>query len=121
MGHADGHLVHDAGRVGSVSGGPLGGHQVGYCAGGAQGGRCGVSVKVGLTGQVRCSQVRVDSAVAGAAVWEGIWRLCDGWSNIGLLPPGIHSALCGEVWRCLAEVQWLLLLESVDPQPLLPV
>lgn len=96
--HADGHLVHQAGRVAPVlhrvARRALRRHQVGHGAAGAQGGRRRVGVQVGLAGQVGgggggCRKVRMHVArVRGAVVVEGVRGLGgDGRGDVGLLPP----------------------------------
>lgn len=98
--HADRNLVDDAGGVcsvlDSVAGGALGSHQVGHGARGAESSRCSVRVEVRLRGEVSsCSrgQVGVDCTVAGAIVGEGIWRLSNRGSDVGLLPPVTPCAI----------------------------
>lgn len=97
---------------------------MGHGAGGAQGRRRGVGVEVRLGGEVGggggCSQVGVDSAVAGAVVREGVGSLGHGGSDIGLLPSVAPSAVRGDVLLSLTEIERLLLLE-VGAWPLLPV
>lgn len=100
--HAHGDLVDDAGWVGGVLHGvtrrALGGHQVGHGASGAQGGGRRVGVEVGLGGEVGGGgQVRVHGAVAGAVVWEGVWRLGHRGGDVGLLPSVAPRAICGDV------------------------
>lgn len=43
------------------------------------------------------SQVGVNSAMAGAAVWEGVWSLCHGGSDVGLLSTVTPSAVRSHV------------------------
>ena len=102
--HADGDLVDDAGGVGGVLHGvprrPLGGHQVRDGARGAQGGRGGVGVEVGLGGQVSSSsrgQVRMNRTVAGAIVRERVRGLSYRWSDVGLLSPVTPCAISRDV------------------------
>lgn len=75
---------------------PLGGHQVCDGAGGAQGGRGGVGVEVGLGGQVSSSsrgQVRMNRAMAGTIVRERVRGLSYRWSDVGLLSPVTPCAI----------------------------
>lgn len=62
---------------------------MGHGAGGAQSSGGCVGVEVGLAGEVRGSQVRVDIAgVGGAVVMEGVRGLSgDGGGDVGLLAP----------------------------------
>lgn len=71
---------------------------MGYSAGGAEGcGRC-ICVEVRLGGEVGSrSQVGVHSAVAGAAVREGVWSLRHRGSDVGLLSTVTSSAVRSHV------------------------
>ncbi|TNN39012.1 hypothetical protein EYF80_050819 [Liparis tanakae] len=121
--HADRDLVDDAGRVAPVLDGvarrALRRHQVGHGAGGAQGGGGRVGVEVGLAGQVRGGQVRVDVArVGGAVVMERVRRLSgDGGGDVGLLAPMAVSlsyhVLLGLEEEMTAGCQLLGCLDSI--------
>lgn len=78
---------------------------MGHGACGAQGGGCCVGVEVGLGGEVRrsSSQVGVHSAVARAAVREGVRSLSHGGRDVGLLPAVASGALRGDVLLSLQE------------------
>lgn len=67
-----------------------------------------------------CGQVGVNSAMAGAVVREGVWSLCHGRSDVGLLSTVTPSAVGSHVLLSLAEIEGLLLLE-VGARPLLTV
>ena len=86
---------------------------MGHGAGGAQSGGGCVGVEVGLAGEVRGGQVRVDIAsVGGAVVMEGVRRLSgDGGRDVGLLAPmtisiGYHMLLGLEQDDRQAECQF---------------
>lgn len=96
--------MDDAGGVGGVLHGvprrPLGGHQVCDGARGAQGGRGGVCVEVGLGGQVSSSsrgQVRMNCTMAGTIVRERVRGLSYRWSDVGLLSPMTPCAIGRDV------------------------
>ena len=107
--HADWNLVDEAGRVApvldSVARRALRRHQVGHGARGAQGSGGRVGVEVGLTGQVRGRQVRVDiSSMGGTAVMEGVRGLSgDGGGDVGLLAPVSAVSLGYHVLLSLQE------------------
>lgn len=92
---------------------------MGHGAGGAQsrGGR--VRVEVGLAGQVRGRQVRVNVArVGGAVVMEGVRGLGgDVWGDVGLLAPMAsvslgHHVLLGLHKDMTQSRDWLILLSK---------
>ena len=96
--------MDNAGGVGGVLHGvlhrPLGGHQVRNGARGAQGGRGGVCVEVGLGGQVSSGsrgQVRMNCTMAGTIVRERVRGLSYRWSDVGLLSPVTPCAIGRDV------------------------
>lgn len=69
---------------------------MGHGASGAQSSRRSVGVEMRLGGEVSSSggsQVWMDCAMAGAVVWEGIRRLGDRRSDVGLLSPVAPCAI----------------------------
>lgn len=106
--HADWDLVDEARRVApvldSVARRALRRHQVGHGARGAQGSGGRVGVEVGLTGQVRGSQVRVDiSSMRGTVVMEVRGLSGDGRGDVGLLAPVASVSLGYHVLLSLQE------------------
>lgn len=80
---------------------------MGHGARGAQGGGRRVGVEVGLTGQVRGGQMRVDiSSMRGTVVMEGVRGLSgDGRGDVGLLAPVTSISLGYHVLLSLEERQ----------------